>query len=803
MNTVLQDIRYGVRMLAKAPGVTILALLALAFGIGANTAIFSVVNAVLLRPLPYKDTEHLLALSLVHQQSGPAGSPLSPSDFLDFRAQNDRGFGFAAFTDNTFNYSGGQTPEQITGAYTTADFFSVLGVTPLLGRAFLPDEDQPGKEGAVVLRESLWRSHFNADPQVIGRSITLSSRPYIVVGVVPNSCQLPDRTTQLWTAYQIQPPTRRGPYFLRGLVRFSGSLEQARTDLARIAARVKAATPALPATYGYVSTPLNDWIVGKVRPALLVLLGAVGLVLLIASLNVANLLLSRAAAREREISIRTALGANRARIVRQFLTENLLLAFFGGLAGLLLSVWGIDLLRVFGPSNVPRLQDVAVDRAVLLWTMLISLGSGMLFGIAPAWRSTRVNLNDSLKEDGRGGSESVGTRRLRSGLIVAEVALAMMLLIGAGLLIRSFVRLQQVNPGFEPRQIVTMEIGLSRAKYPELPQVAQFYDRLLQRVAAIPGVRSTAICSSLPPNNLGVSDTFMVEGMEPVDDSKAPFGNVLFSSPGFFRTLGVPVIQGRDFDERDKIDSPRVVLISENLAKKFFPNANPIGKRFKQGGSDRTTNPWMEIVGVVGDVKYEGLDTPTAPAYYLPSFQVPIRGMYLLVDSAMPATSVAASVRTEMRAIDPEIPVARVRTIENLVSDSVAQPRFRTFLLGAFSVLSMVLAAIGIYGVVAYSVSQRTREIGIRMALGAQPRDVLRLIVRQGMMLTLAGVILGALGALGLTRFTANLLFGVGAADPVTFAVISLLLTSVALLACYIPARRAARLDPIKALTQT
>jgi putative ABC transport system permease protein len=801
MTTFLQDLRYGLRMMAKAPGVTILALLALAFGIGGNTAIFSVVNAVLLRPLPYKDTDHLLALSLVHQQSGPRGSPLSPSDFLDFRAQN-RSFEFAAFVDDTFNYSGSETPEQVAGAWTTAEFFQTLGVSPLLGRAFLPDEEKPGRQGAVVLSEDFWRSRFNADPQIVRRPITLNSRKYTVVGVVPRSFEFPDSTMQLWVAYQLEPPTRRGPYFLRGLVRFPPAMpiEQARAELGQIASKVRAANPVLPADYGYVSTPLTDWLVGNVRPALMVLLGAVGLVLLIASLNVANLLLTRAAVREREISIRTALGATRARIVRQFLTENLLLALAGGLAGLLLSVWGIDLLRTFGPNNVPRLQDVTVDRWVLLWTALVSLGSGVIFGLTPAWPGTRMNLNDSLKEGGRGSSESPGARRLRSALVVSEIALAMTLLIGAGLLIRSFVKLQQVHPGFAPQQIVTMQIALPRAKYTELPQVVSFYNRLLQNVGVLPGIRSAALCSSLPPNLLEVSDTFLVEGQPLVDDSKAPLGSVLFTTPAYFRTLGAPVLRGRDFTERDNADSPRVVIISETLARKFFPNTSPIGKRFKQGGTDRTLNPWMEVVGVVGDVKYEGLDTTTAPAFYLPFQQVPIRQMYLLLNTSLPSSNAAASIRDKVRTIDPEIPVAKISTIEQLVDESVAQPKFRTFLLLMFSMVALLLAAIGIYGVVSYSVSQRTHEIGIRMALGAQPGDVRSLVLRRGLILTSIGIAIGLCGAFAATHLISRLLFGVGALDLATFAGVSALFAAVAMAACYFPARRATKVNPLVAL---
>ncbi len=801
MNTFLHDLRYGLRMLAKAPGVTLLAILALAFGIGANTAIFSVVNAVLLRPLPYKDTSHLLALNLVHQQSGAEGSPMSPADVLDFQAQN-RAFEFSAYTDNVFTFSNGVVPEQVSGAYATAGFFSTLGVAPLLGRGFLPNEDKPGTEATVVLSESFWRSHFNADPQVLGRVITLSARPHTIVGVMPARFQFPDRATQLWAAFQIEPQTRRGPYYLRGLVRFTGTIAEARNELAQIASRVQTATPELPASYGFVSTPLEEWLVGKVRPALLVLLGAVGLVLLIAALNVANLLLSRAAAREREISIRSALGASRGRILRQFLTESLLLASLGGAAGLLLSVWGIDLLRAFGPDNVPRLQDVTVDRAVLAWTAFISLGSGILFGLAPAWHGTRLNLGDALKAGGRTGGESVGARRLRSVLVVSEIALAMMLLIGAGLLIRSFVSLQQVRPGFAAEQIVTMQISLPRARYPEQALAAQFYDRLLPQVANVPGIRSAALASGLPPNGGQMSDTFLVEGQPLVDDSKAPLGNILMVTPGYFRTLGVPMVQGRDFAERDNREAPRVVVISETLARKFFPDTNPIGRRFKEGGIDRTANPWMEIVGVVGDVKYEGLDTPTAPAFYLPYAQSPTRDMALVLKTALPSTDAAAAVRRELGAIDPDIPLAQISTLENLVNESIAQPRFRTSLLGVFSGVALLLAAIGIYGVIAYSVAQRTQEIGIRMALGAQRSDVLRLIIRQGMVLTAIGIALGIVGALFLTRLMESLLFGVGAADPITFSLIALLLGAVSLLACWLPARRAARLNPITALAR-
>ncbi len=798
METLLQDLRFALRMLAKGRGVTFLALLALAFGIGANTAIFSVVNTVLLRPLPYKDPEHLLALSIVFPELGPEGSTFSPSDFFDFRAQN-RTFQFAAFEDTVCNLTGGQTPEQIPGALATADFFSTLGVSPLLGRGFLAGEDKPGAERVAVLSEGFWRGHFNADPQILGRSIIIDSRLCKVVGVMPANFQFPNRTMQVWLAHQIEQPTHRGPYYLRGLLRFSGTIEQARAELAAMATRIKTTTPGLPPEYGFISTPLKESLVGKVQPALLVLLGAVGLLLLIAALNVANLVLSRSAARRREISIRAALGASRTRIVRQFLTENLILAFAGGLAGLLLSFWGIDLLRAFGPDDVPRLHDVTVDCWVLGWTALISLGSGILFGIAPAWHGT-TNLNDSLKESGRATTASGAANRLRNVLVISEIAIALMLLIGAGLLIRSFVSLQQVHPGFVPQQIVTMEITLPSAKYSDAPKIASFFDGLLTRVRTLPGVSSAALTLSLPPNGLQINDNFLAEGQPLVDDSKAPIGDAVAITPGYFHTFGVPVLQGRDFTDTDNKSSPPVVIINRTLARQFFGNTNPVGKRLKVGGTDRKNNPWMEIVGVVGDVKYEGLGTPTAPAFYWPLDQGPMQSMSLVLRTALSPTSAATSVRAVMRRIDADVPVAHVNTIENLVNESVAQPKFRTFLIGVFSAVALLLAAIGIYGVVAYSITQRTHEIGIRMALGAQRGDVLTLIVRQGLVLALIGIALGLLGAFGLTRVMSNLLFSVAPTDPLTFAGISLLLLLIAFFATYLPARRAAKLDPVLAL---
>jgi putative ABC transport system permease protein len=801
MEKLIQDLRYGVRMLFKQPTFTIIAVLALALGIGANTAIFSVVNAVLLRPLPYHEPDRLAMVHVSRAQAPLEKAPLCQSDFLDWKSQNQVFENIAAYSTNRFNFSGGESPEQIEGAWVTADFFNTLAVQPAIGRAFLPDEDQPSTPQTVVISEGFWRRHLGSNPDIINQQITLNSKAFTVIGIMPAGFSFPEKGVDLWAAERLAP-TRRGPYYMRGLARLRPgvTLEQAKAEMSVIAQRVQEQINSQNSDVTWTATSLTEATVGDVRTALFVLFGAVLFVLLIASANVANLLLARASAREKEMSVRLALGASRARLLRQLLTESLLLALCGGISGLLLAIWGVDLLLAISPANIPRLQEVTIDSRALGFTLLVSALSGLIFGLAPALQSSGLNLNDSLKEGGRSNTESRGRRRMRNALIIAEVALSLMLLVGAGLMMKSFIKLQSVSPGFKPEQLLTISLTLPRAKYDSNEKVTSFYQQLISRVNTVPGVDAAGLSISLPPNDLAVSDSFSIEGKPIAPGTSEPIVPIIFISPDYFNVLGVPLLEGRLFAEADRAESPPVVIINQTLAERYFPNENPIGKRFKVGGAERNRNPWMEIVGVVGDVKYTGLDAKPEPAYYLPLTQAAWRAVYLVVRASTNPLNLAPVLRQEIWALDKDLPVTKIATMEQLLAESIAQPRFRTLLLGIFAALALVLASVGIYGVISYTVTRRTHEIGIRLALGAQTSEILMLVIKQGMRLAIIGLTIGIAASLVLTRVMEKLLYEVSVTDKATFASVAGLLGLVALLACYVPARRAAKVDPMVAL---
>ncbi len=793
---MFQDLRFGVRMLLKNPGFTFIAILTLALGIGANTAIFSVFNAVLLRPLPFKEPERVVMIW--QKKSAAAGgdrTPISVADLLDLRAQCKSFDGVAAFSTLTFNFTGGATPERVRITTATANFFAVLGVEAQIGRAFLPEEERPGARLVALLSDGFWRSRFAADPQVVGRAINLNDRSYTVIGVMPPALNFPDKGVELWTARHLETPTQRGPYPLRGVARLKPgvTVEQALTETRAIKSSFENNT------FNLNILPVNDYVVGDVRPALLALLVAVMLLLLIAAGNVANLTLARAAARVREISIRAALGAGRGRIIRQLLTESLLLTLLGGALGTLGAIGGIGLLLKLAPEEIPRLEQIGIDARALGWTALVSLLTGVACGLAPAWQSARLNLNDALKEGARGATEGAGRRRGRSLLVVAELALAVTLLVGAGLLLKSLWRLQQVDTGVNAERVLTMFISLRGQRYTQDQQFIDFYARLLAGTQALPGVGAAAVSNSLPPDSTEFSDAFQIEERPTVPNQPPLVAYVVRVSPDYCRALGIPLRGGRSFTDADAAGAPRVTLINETFQRRFFPDEDPVGKRISVGGGQQRV--WREIVGVVGDVKYNGLTGETQPALYQPLAQSQSSGIYLSLktESADPL-SLAAAARNVVRSVDSEVPIAQISALEQRMASAMAQLRFQATLIALFAALALVLACIGVYGVISYSVAQRTHEIGVRLALGAEARDVLRLIVRYGLKLALTGVGCGLLASLALTRLMRILLFRVTPADPLTFASVALLLTLVALLACWLPARRATKVDPLSAL---
>ncbi|HKQ74359.1 MAG TPA: ABC transporter permease [Blastocatellia bacterium] len=809
MNILWQDLRIGARMLMKHPGFTLIAALTLAMGIGANTAIFSVINTVLLKPLPYADSERLVAVWEV-RKNGARGSVSYPN-FVDWRAQNGVFEGIAVYEEDTMALTGAGEPANLRVVITTPDLFPLLNARPQLGRSFLPEEEKAGSR-VIVLGHGAWRKHFGADPNIVGRRIMLDGKAFNVAGVMPAGFDFPVKAepADLWVSAAINSEQespgdkaaneRRTAHFYHAIARLKAgvTLAAAGADLETVMGRLRTQYPdEVVGDHAAMQPYLND-LVGDVEWALLVLFGAVGMVLLIACANVASLLLARGVARQREFALRAALGAGRRRIVQQLLTESLLLASLGGLAALLLATWGVELLKALSPQNLPRVEAVRLDGRVLVFTLLISLLTGVIFGLIPALRATRVNLNETLNEGGRSG-EGLRRNRLRGALVVAEVALALVLLVGAGLLINSFARLLRVNPGFDPHQVLTFQVDLPDAKYGKPGQSFNFNHEMLKRIEALPGVRSVAMIFKAPLGGSDASTTIQIEG-QPADKTRYQPAGGRIATPGYFRTLGIPFISGRDFTERDDLNAPPVIIINETLAQQYFPNQNPIGKHIHPGVSVEGKPPWREIVGVTRSVRHHGLNLEPRPEYYLPYAQTPDFPLTTVVRTAGDPLAIVGAVRNEVRSLDRELAVDRVKTFDQYMAESVAQPRFNTLLLALFAGAALILTMIGLYGVMTYSVARRTREIGVRVALGAQTGDVLRLIVGQGMKLTLLGVVIGLVASLWLTRLMKSMLYGVSPTDPLTFAGIALFLALVGALACWAPARRAAKVDPIVAI---
>jgi putative ABC transport system permease protein len=814
------DLRYAIRQLRKSPGFAFIAVLTLALGIGANTAIFSVVNAVLLKPLPFPAPDQLLAVGMINPNNGTSREQLgalSYADYFDFRKENQTLSNLAIYREEMVAVNEGGTAESINRVKCSGDFFDVLGIKPFLGRGFTRvDEQAGGGPGGlkVVLSYDFWKKHFGGDPHVLGRQIELDRRAHTVVGVMPERFQFPIDTepVELYVTFAIDASTidgskpvteERGMHSLSSIARLKSAvpIAQAQADLSAIATRLSQQYPDTNTNFSVLVKPLREELIGDVRTALYVLFGAVLCVLLIANANVANLLLARASVRGKEIALRAALGAGRARIVRQLLTESVLLAALGGLFGLLIAQWGAVALIKTVPQNIPRIGDIQLDAPVLLFTLLVSVTTGIVFGLVPAWQASQVDLNLSLKTGTRTGGSGEHRGRLRNGLVMAEVAVALVLLICAGLLIQSFARLGKVATGLRPDHLLTARIGLPGSAYPKNENIITFFDQLMPKIRALPGVESASAIVPLP-----LSSSNMVTSVDiaerPLPEGQRAAAPIRIIGTDYFKTVGVPFLQGRTFDAHDTLSSAPVVIVNELFATKFFPGQNAVGKRITPGFSaDNNEARVREIIGVVGNVKHRTLRNDDTPEMYLPQTQMPFDVMTLVVRTrvADPA-SLASALRTQVATIDPALPLTSIRVFEEYISRSLARPRFNALLLAIFASTALLLTAIGIYGVMAYTVAQRTNEIGIRIALGAAQSNIFRLIVGHAMSLVGISVILGLIGAFAATRLLNSLLFGVGASDPLTFAVIVLLVATVAFLAAWLPARRAAQVDPIVAL---
>ncbi len=807
MNGLLQDVRYALRQLQKNPGFAAVAVITLALGIGANTAIFSVVNAVLLRPLPYKDDGRLVVV--LHN----GRNPVAPGNFADWQKQNHVFESMGAAEMWSPNLTSTDNPEKLSGLRITSDILPLLGVQPLLGRVFLPEEQDPGKEQEVVLSYGLWQSHFAGDANVLGRSVVLNGRSYTVVGVMPRDFQF----APFWaTKSAIWAPLVLGDRLnsrtgnsLRVFARLKPgvTLEQAQAEMGQITARLDKQYPGTNRNVQALS--LREKVVGNIRPALLVLFGAVGFVLLIGCANVAHMFLARSAARRREIAVRAALGAMRLRVLRQYLVESLMVALMGGVVGLLLAFWGTRVLIALGRQQIPRLVTIAVDQYVLLFLVAVSVTTGLAFGMLPAWKASAANVSDALKEGDRGTSDGLRRNRLRSLLVSSEFAFAVILLAGAGLMIRTFVALQSVDPGFDPHNVLSMVVGVQGTEQASAGHTGPFYQQALQKISTIPDVQSVSGINHLPLAGDQWGFPFHVQGRALERPGEAPVATFRAVFPGYFRTMRIPILSGRDVAEADNINTPDVVVINEYMAHRHWPGEDPIGKQITFDDGSKANPSWATVIGVVKNTVRSNWVAPVEEEVFVPYLQSrnymqnpsgPFAYLTLVVHTSRDAASLAPEVQTAIHSLDRNAPISEVQTMEQVVGKATGESRFYLTLLGAFACVALILAAVGIYGVMSYSVSRRIHEIGIRMALGAQRDDVLRLVVWQGVILAISGVAVGLAGALALTRLMSGLLYGTKPTDPVTYVVVVFVLCVVAIASSYIPARRAAKVDPMVAL---
>ncbi len=815
METLLKDLRYGVRGLLKRPGFAIVAIITLALGIGANTAIFSVVNAVVLRPLPYAEPDRLM--TLWETMPGADQRAVAPGNFDDWRAQNKTFQNMAAMFYFNFNLTGDGEPDRIDGATITSNLMTVLGANPQLGRTFQADDDEHQDRNVVLISDGLWKRRFGADPNVVGRTITLDETPHTVVGVMGSGFQYP-RRSELWVLgrkgnavpvsfFTMAPGNdwvhERDAHFISviGRLKPGVTLSQAQSDIAGIARRAEQDYPKSNGGLGSNVVPLHSQVVGDVRAMLFILLGAVGFVLLIACTNVANLMLARASQRDREIAIRTAVGASRFRLIRQLLTESLLLSIVGGLAGLVVSIWAVDLFVKLSPGDIPRLNEASVDLRLLGFTLLVSLLTGIGFGLLPAFQATRTNLNASLKEGGTKASEGRQRRGARNILVVTEIALAQVLLVGAALLAISYVRVTKIDPGFNPAGIMTAKIAPSPKKYPDPKSQSAFFTTVLEHLGTMPGVESAAMVMSLPLSGSSMNRGFQVEGRPVPKSDENITMDFQIVSPGYFSTLEIPIQRGRGLTASDTENSEHVIVINNAMARRYWPNEDPVGKRLQIGESSKD-NSWRTIVGVVADNRHASLSEAPVPTAFI-AYRQDLESwprMGFVIKAKTDPLGLTSAVRKELALVDPAQPVYAIEPMEKLMSTSVAQRRFIMLLLGSLSAIALTLAMVGVYGVISFSVSERTQEIGIRMALGARAVDVLRMVLGQGMRVTAIGIVIGLSAAFGLTRLLASLLFEVSPTDLSTFSIVAAVLGAVAFLACYIPARRATKVDPLVAL---